>query len=66
MRWSHDFAGLLRKMCAVANSRTGWKSVVYELNDLIFWFVVAAAAVGAILLAIGLYHHCRRNPRDRR
>jgi hypothetical protein len=53
-------------MCAVANSRTGWKSVVYELNDLIFWFVVAAAAVGAILLTIGLYHHCRRNPRDRR
>jgi hypothetical protein len=42
------------------------ETVAYELNDLIFMFVVAAAAVSAILLAVGLYHHCRRNPRDRR
>jgi hypothetical protein len=39
--------------------------VVYELNDVIFMFVVAAAAVAAILLAVGLYRHGRRNPRDR-
>jgi len=53
-------------MCAVTNSQTERKTVVYELNDLIFMFVMAATAVGAILLAVGLYHHCRRDPRDRR
>jgi len=35
--------------------------VAYEFNDLIFMFVVAAAAVAAMLLAAGLWYHCRRH-----
>jgi len=38
--------------------------VGYELNDLIFMGIIATAVVGAILLVVGIYGHCKRDRRD--
>jgi hypothetical protein len=38
--------------------------VGYELNDLIFMGIIATVAVGAILLGVGIYGHCKRDRKD--
>jgi hypothetical protein len=38
--------------------------VVYELNDLIFMGIIAALVVGSMLLAVGIYGHCKRSKKD--
>jgi hypothetical protein len=68
MRWSHDAAGPLRKGALwhepAGDQHAGISIVVFELNDLIFMFVVAACGVAAMLLAVGLWYHCRRHRKD--
>lgn len=68
MRWSHDAAGPLRKGALwrepAGDQHARNSTVAFELNDLIFMFVVAASGVAAMLLAVGLWHHCRRHRKD--
>ena len=42
----------------------GISAVVYELNDLIFMGIIATAVAGAVLLAVGIYRHCKRDRKN--